>query len=265
MRRYVNVDPEIVPNGVDVEFYEKAEADAGPTLGPREGHPVLWPQRTAQGHGNRAAGRSRTSRARDQMCISSVSRPTPMCRRSCPRAIASIASGGSRGAEGRRAPRGRHRLFRLDAGESFGITVLEGMSGGSAVIASDIPGYRYAGGDAPVYAPPGDVGAWSAAIGRLLDDDVERASGGRAGAGSRADLRLVDDRGATLERLRARDRNVDRNDLHWSWRSRCARPCSRTSGDPAARNARRRGRRRSDLRDRRDRRGATAQRILERR
>ena len=54
------------------------------------------------------------------------------------------------------------------------MVVLEGLAGSSAVIASDIPGYRYAGGDAPMYVPPGDVAAWAAAFDRLLDDDTER-------------------------------------------------------------------------------------------
>jgi phosphatidylinositol alpha-mannosyltransferase len=59
--------------------------------------------------------------------------------------------------------------------ESFGIVVLEGLAGGSAVLASDIAGYRYAGGDAPVYVPAGDVEAWSTALACLLDDADERA------------------------------------------------------------------------------------------
>jgi phosphatidylinositol alpha-mannosyltransferase len=58
--------------------------------------------------------------------------------------------------------------------ESFGIVVLEGLAGGSAVISSDIPGYRFAGGDAPLYVPPGDTAAWGEALTRLLDDDAER-------------------------------------------------------------------------------------------
>jgi phosphatidyl-myo-inositol alpha-mannosyltransferase len=57
--------------------------------------------------------------------------------------------------------------------ESFGIVVLEGFAGGSAVISSDIPGYRFAGGDAPLYVAPGDTAAWTEAMGRLMDDPDE--------------------------------------------------------------------------------------------
>jgi phosphatidylinositol alpha-mannosyltransferase len=66
-------------------------------------------------------------------------------------------------------------VFPSLGGESFGVVVAEGLAGASAVLASDIPGYRYAGGDAAVYVPPGDVAAWSKALGNLVDDPDERA------------------------------------------------------------------------------------------
>jgi phosphatidylinositol alpha-mannosyltransferase len=57
-------------------------------------------------------------------------------------------------------------------GESFGIVLLEAMAAGTAIVASDIPGYRNVATpdlDA-LMVPPGDVGALAAAVDRLLRD-----------------------------------------------------------------------------------------------
>ena len=175
VRRYVNVDPEIVPNGVDVEFYEKAEADEWASkLGtvvlfcgrnePRKGFDVVL-----RAFAEAASGRD------DVHLVCFPAEPSDL-----PAEYASLRDRIhllGRVSEERKAA--LHRAadiscFASTAGESFGITVLEGMAGGSAVIASDIPGYRYAGGDAPAYAAPGDVASWRDALVRLLDDPSER-------------------------------------------------------------------------------------------
>ena len=54
--------------------------------------------------------------------------------------------------------------------EGFGLPVIEALACGAAVVASDIPALREAGGPAAVYAPVGDVGAWSGAVAKLLAD-----------------------------------------------------------------------------------------------
>ena len=54
--------------------------------------------------------------------------------------------------------------------EGFGLPVVEALSCGAAVVASDIPALREAGGPAAVYAPAGDVPGWTAAVGRVLAD-----------------------------------------------------------------------------------------------
>ena len=54
--------------------------------------------------------------------------------------------------------------------EGFGLPVIEALACGAAVVASDIPALREAGGPAAVYAPVGDVGAWSDAVAKLLAD-----------------------------------------------------------------------------------------------
>ncbi|MEX2328236.1 MAG: glycosyltransferase family 4 protein [Nitriliruptoraceae bacterium] len=61
-------------------------------------------------------------------------------------------------------------------GESFGIVLLEAMAAGTAVIASDLPGYREVldDGHCGVLVPPGDHGALARAILRLASDPMER-------------------------------------------------------------------------------------------
>lgn len=55
-------------------------------------------------------------------------------------------------------------------GESFGVVLLEAMAASTAVVASDIPGYRLAAGDAAAFVRPGDAGALAAELRRLLED-----------------------------------------------------------------------------------------------
>lgn len=61
--------------------------------------------------------------------------------------------------------------------ESFGIVLLEGMAAGTAVLASDIPGYRNVAhdGEDAVLVPPDDPDALRAALRRLLDSESLRA------------------------------------------------------------------------------------------
>ena len=62
-------------------------------------------------------------------------------------------------------------------GESFGVVLLEGMAAGTAVVASDLPGYRNAGRDGidSILVTPGDVEALACALARTLEDDDLRA------------------------------------------------------------------------------------------
>jgi phosphatidylinositol alpha-mannosyltransferase len=60
------------------------------------------------------------------------------------------------------------------SGESFGVVLLEAMAANTAVIASDIPGYRLAAGAAARFFPPGDVATLRAAIAELLESPMKR-------------------------------------------------------------------------------------------
>lgn len=63
-------------------------------------------------------------------------------------------------------------------GESFGIVLTEAMSAGAAVVASDLEAFRAVldGGAAGVLTPVGDAPALAAALGGLLDDPSRRAA-----------------------------------------------------------------------------------------
>jgi glycosyltransferase involved in cell wall biosynthesis len=52
--------------------------------------------------------------------------------------------------------------------EGFGLPVVEALACGTAVIASDLPTLREAGGEAATYCPVGDVPAWVDAVTRRL-------------------------------------------------------------------------------------------------
>ncbi len=65
--------------------------------------------------------------------------------------------------------------------EGFGIPALEAMARGRALVAADATALPEVVAGGGVLAPPGDVEAWAAAIGALLDDPDRRAALGRAG------------------------------------------------------------------------------------
>ena len=54
--------------------------------------------------------------------------------------------------------------------EGFGLPVIEALACGAVVIASDIPTLREVGGEAAVFCPVSDVGAWTDTVCRLLAD-----------------------------------------------------------------------------------------------
>jgi len=61
-------------------------------------------------------------------------------------------------------------------GESFGITVAEGMAAGCAVVASGLRAFVAVARDGAQFVPPGDAGALGRAIARLLTDDAAAAA-----------------------------------------------------------------------------------------
>jgi phosphatidyl-myo-inositol alpha-mannosyltransferase len=60
-------------------------------------------------------------------------------------------------------------------GESFGITLVEAMAAGCAVVASGLRAFAAVAGDGAAYAPPGDASGLAAVVTRVLDDPSEAA------------------------------------------------------------------------------------------
>jgi phosphatidylinositol alpha-mannosyltransferase len=68
-------------------------------------------------------------------------------------------------------------------GESFGLVLLEGMASETMVVASDIAGYREAGGDHAVLFEPGNARSLEVAVRRAITDDgPERLASAKAHA-----------------------------------------------------------------------------------
>jgi glycosyltransferase involved in cell wall biosynthesis len=65
--------------------------------------------------------------------------------------------------------------------EGFGVPLVEAMSRGRALVASDITAIPEVVGDGGVLVPPGDVTAWAEALGALLGDPARRATLGERG------------------------------------------------------------------------------------
>jgi phosphatidylinositol alpha-mannosyltransferase len=157
-RRGTGREPEVVPNGIDVDAF------AAPESG-RRGNRILFIGRDEPRKGLPVL---REAHAR--------------LRR--PGELRLVGPNG-------RVPDGelRRELARADVlvapslrGESFGIVLVEAMAAGVPVVASDIPGYREVlPGSAGVLVPPGDAGALADAIDALLGDAERRARLGAAG------------------------------------------------------------------------------------
>ena len=98
-------------------------------------------------------------------------------------------------------------------GESFGIVLLEAMAAGTAIVASDIHGYKgvLRRGREGLLVPPNEPKAIAAAIARLLRDDELRAAMGAAGreraqefSWERVTAKVDDYYGFVIRRLAAR-------------------------------------------------------------
>jgi glycosyltransferase involved in cell wall biosynthesis len=77
--------------------------------------------------------------------------------------------------------RGALALALASYHETFGMPMLEAMACGTPVVASRGSSLPEIGGDAALYAPPGDAEAWAVALRRVVDDAAVRARLSAAG------------------------------------------------------------------------------------
>jgi UDP-glucose:(glucosyl)LPS alpha-1,2-glucosyltransferase len=92
--------------------------------------------------------------------------------------------------------------------EPFGLTALEAIASGAALIASNTGGLPEVGGDAALYVPPGDVAALAAAITALATNTAQRETLAAAGR-RRAHLFDTQILAPRLARLRAPGDGLD--------------------------------------------------------
>jgi phosphatidylinositol alpha-mannosyltransferase len=83
----------------------------------------------------------------------------------------------SEGEKARRLSGATIACFPSIEGESFGVVLLEAMASGTAVVASDLTGYRHVarGGREAVLVAPGDAAGLRTGLRRVLDDPTGRA------------------------------------------------------------------------------------------
>jgi len=182
----------VVPNGVDVEAYRRAEPL--PDLVDPERPLLLFvgrlEPRKGLGVAIRAFLRLRATSPRLRLCVLGDGPERERCQQMVPPSIRPDVLFVGRVDEATK-PRYHASADLLVApntgGESFGIVLLEAMAAGLAVVASDIPGFRTVvkDGHQGRLVPPGNAHVLADAIAALLDNDKLRramAAQGRATA-----------------------------------------------------------------------------------
>jgi phosphatidyl-myo-inositol alpha-mannosyltransferase len=178
----------LVPNGVDVERFARADPVELPT-----GRRVLFVGRLDERKGFRvavAAFERLAERYPDLLLVAVGAGPEAAAVRDLPDAIARRVVLAGRVAN--------EHLHRYEAaadvfvapsvgGETFGVVLVEAMAAGVPVVASDIPGYDEVVDDGVdgLLVPARDPAALAAAVGRVLDEPELRrklADAGRARA-----------------------------------------------------------------------------------
>ena len=176
MSRYFTAPWEVIPNGVDTNFFRPSQV--GRNGGP---HPhLLW-----------------LGRIEPRNDLTTVLEAMPFIQAQYPAARLTVVGDGPWRSRMERAARhlgpsvhfagyanGNRPGFYHAADiylcptqrASFGITLLEAMACGTPMIVSDLPAFRDVAGANAVFAPVGEVGAWAAAVKGLLVDQQRRSA-----------------------------------------------------------------------------------------
>ena len=176
MARYFTARWEIIPNGVDTNFFH-------PSVMRRNGEPhphLLW-----------------LGRIEPRNDLTTVLEAMPLIRAQYPAARLTIVGDGPWRSRMERAARhlgesvhfagyanGDRPLYYRAADvylcptqrASFGITLLEAMACGTPMIVSDLPAFRDVAGANAVFVPVGEAEAWAQAVKGLLADQERRAT-----------------------------------------------------------------------------------------
>jgi phosphatidylinositol alpha-mannosyltransferase len=210
--RYFPGDYKVIPNGVDVDRFQRAVPIARWKDGKRN---LLFVGRHEPRKGLLELLKAyRILRKTGCDCRLLVVGTGPLGRE----ARRYVATRRLQGVEflGRVSDEVKAQLFRTvdvyvspaTGGESFGIVLLEAMAAGTPIVASDIHGYKgvVRRGREALLVPPREPKQIAAAVGRLLRDDELRAAMGRAGVGRAQEFswervtRKVDDYYGTVVR-----------------------------------------------------------------
>jgi phosphatidylinositol alpha-mannosyltransferase len=164
---------EIVGNGVDVERF--CEAEPWPTEGPT----VMFVGRHEQRKGLAILleAFSCVDNPRAVCWIAGQGPETARLKEAYPASRSFVWLGPIDDTELARRLRGAQvACFPSLGGESFGVVLLEAMAAGSAIVASDLPGYRSVADRHALFVRPGDVEDLASGL-RTLLADAERGEG----------------------------------------------------------------------------------------
>jgi phosphatidyl-myo-inositol alpha-mannosyltransferase len=187
IERYFPGDYKVIPNGVDVDRFQRAVPLARWQDGTRN---ILFVGRFEPRKGLLELLKAyRILKKTGCDCRVLVVGSGPLARE----ARRYVATRRLKGVEflGRVSDEEKAQLYRTadvyvspaTGGESFGIVLLEAMAAGTAIVASDIHGYKgvVRRGREGLLVPPRDPKAIAAAVARLLNDDEERLEMAAAG------------------------------------------------------------------------------------
>ena len=208
MSRYFRANWEIIPNGVNVDFFRpdgRRPTDAL-TRGPR----LLWLGRIEPRNGlHTALAAMPRILARYPDAVLTVVGDGPWRRRYERQAAAYGASVRFMGqvTDGRPGYYASSDLYLCPTTRaSFGVTLLEAMASGTPLVVSDITGFRevIAGGHEAVLVPQDDPAAWAEAALALIGDPARRAAMAAAGLAKAARFawpRVADEVFAVYQRV----------------------------------------------------------------
>ncbi|HEY8217201.1 MAG TPA: glycosyltransferase family 4 protein [Acidimicrobiia bacterium] len=192
---------EILPNGVEVDAY--ANADPWPSEGPA----IVFVGRHERRKGLGVLLDAYARLDRDAaMWVAGRGPETVALTRRAPSGVSWLGRV-SEDEKARRLRGATVACFPSIEGESFGVVLLEAMAAGTAVVASDLTGYRNVARDRKEarLVPPGDPRALADALRQLLDDPGERAALVERGRRRAAEFSMVHLAEAFLDRYETLD------------------------------------------------------------